>query len=74
MGEVPALSDKPKAEIKQMIEKHEDILAALNLLSNEATKVGKLEYAVHRRLMLQAQAEEEVALSCGYTRVRVLAA
>jgi hypothetical protein len=62
MKEVLGLTDKLKAELRQMLEEHKSIVAALEKLSAAAKKADKMEYVEFARaLMLHAQTEEDVS-------------
>jgi hypothetical protein len=62
MKEVLELTDKLKADLHQMLEEHQAIVAALEKLSAAARKGDKMEYAAFAdALILHAQTEEEVS-------------
>ena len=61
MGKVLQMTDRLKAEVRQMLEEHKAIVAALKNLSNVAKREKKIEY-VHfaDKLIAHAKTEEEV--------------
>jgi len=61
MRKISALTDVLKTGLKQMLEEHKAIVAALNTFSEVAKKENKEEY-IHfaKKLILHAQTEEEV--------------
>lgn len=61
MRSVLVMTDKLKAELHQMHQEHNAIVAALKTLSDAAKEEKKMEY-IHfaEKLMLHAQTEEEV--------------
>ncbi|HOE17131.1 MAG TPA: hemerythrin domain-containing protein [Syntrophorhabdaceae bacterium] len=61
MREVLMMTDKLKAELKQMLKEHKAIVGALKRLAAIAKKEKKMEYArFAEKLMLHAKTEEEV--------------
>ena len=61
MWEALMMTDKLKAELKQMLKEHKAIVGALKRLAAIAKKEKKLEYArFAEKLMLHAKTEEEV--------------
>jgi hypothetical protein len=62
MKDVLVLTDKLKADLKQMLAEHKLIVDALEKLSTAAKKADKMEYAKFAEaLKLHAQTEEEVS-------------
>ncbi len=62
MGDVLAMTDKLEAELPTMLAEHKDILAALSTLIEAAKAEGRPEIVrFAEKLMLHAQAEEQVA-------------
>jgi hypothetical protein len=62
MKEVLELTDRPKADLSQMLEEHKSIVAALKKLSAAAIRANKMEYVEFTKaLMLHAQTEEEMS-------------
>lgn len=62
MAEVLAMTDKLEAELPQMLAEHKDIVAALEKLVVAAKAENRPEVAdFAEKLMLHAQAEEQVA-------------
>ena len=61
MWEALMMTDKLKAELKQMLKEHKAIVGALKKLAAIAKKEKKMEYArFAEKLMLHAKTEEEV--------------
>jgi hypothetical protein len=61
MREVLMMTDRLKAELKQMLKEHKAIVGALKKLAAIAKKEKKMEYArFTEKLMLHAKTEEEV--------------
>jgi hypothetical protein len=62
MAGVLPMTDKLKAELNEMLEEHQDIVAALENLADVAKRGGKPEYAEFAgKLILHARTEEEVS-------------
>ncbi len=61
MKDVFKMTDRLKADLRQMLEEHKAIVAALSNLSNIAGKEKKMEQTrFAEKLMLHAQNEEEI--------------
>lgn len=61
MANVLSMTDRLKAEWRQMLDEHKAIISALRDLSEAAKNENKLEYArFAEKLVLHAQTEEEV--------------
>jgi len=61
MKDVFKMTDRLKADLRQMLEEHKAIVATLNNLSNIAEKEKKMEQIrFAEKLMLHAQNEEEI--------------
>ncbi len=61
MKDVVAMTDKLRAELPQMLEEHNAVVAALKQLAEAARREGKTEHiGFTEALMLHAQNEEEV--------------